>query len=287
VTRGIDHLVVAVRDLDTAGRFYERLGFRVGSRNRHPWGTENRLIQFPGSFIELISVGEGASIREHAERGFSFGAFVRDYLVRREGLAMLVLDSRNAEADATLFSAAGIGDFEPFHFARQGTLPNGTEIQVAFTLAFARDPEAPELGFFVCQQHFPESFWNPEFQDHPNRAVALSRVALATPDPDRHFPFLTALTGTGPSISAGPDRAFELTRGRIDVMVVDDAAETYGSIEADANSPSFVAFAVRIDDVERQALHLDAAGIPYQRIGSRIVVPASSAFGVALAFEPG
>ena len=47
MTRRIDHLVVAVRDLDGAGRFYERLGFQVGARNRHPWGTENRLVQFP------------------------------------------------------------------------------------------------------------------------------------------------------------------------------------------------------------------------------------------------
>ena len=43
MARSIDHLVVAVRDLDGAARFYERLGFQVGSRNRHPWGTENRL----------------------------------------------------------------------------------------------------------------------------------------------------------------------------------------------------------------------------------------------------
>ena len=47
MTRRIDHLVVAVRDLDEAGRFYERLGFQVGARNRHPWGTENRIDPVP------------------------------------------------------------------------------------------------------------------------------------------------------------------------------------------------------------------------------------------------
>ena len=61
MTRRIDHLVVAVRDLDEAGSFYRRLGFQVGARNRHPWGTENRLVQFSDSFIELITVGEGAA----------------------------------------------------------------------------------------------------------------------------------------------------------------------------------------------------------------------------------
>jgi hypothetical protein len=43
--RRIDHIVAAVRDLDEAGDFYCRLGFQVGTRNEHPWGTENRLIQ--------------------------------------------------------------------------------------------------------------------------------------------------------------------------------------------------------------------------------------------------
>src|ERR671917_2892066 len=104
-SRHIDHLVVAVRDLDGAARFYEGLGFRVGAKNRHPWATENRLIQFNGSFIELIAVGEGADIPPHAPRAFSFGAFVRDYLARREGLAMLALATRDADADAAVFAA--------------------------------------------------------------------------------------------------------------------------------------------------------------------------------------
>ena len=38
--RPLDHLVLAVRDLDAAAAFYRALGFQVGARNRHPWGTE-------------------------------------------------------------------------------------------------------------------------------------------------------------------------------------------------------------------------------------------------------
>jgi catechol 2,3-dioxygenase-like lactoylglutathione lyase family enzyme len=35
--RRIDHLVLAVRDLDAAADLYERVGSLVGARNRHPW----------------------------------------------------------------------------------------------------------------------------------------------------------------------------------------------------------------------------------------------------------
>jgi len=156
--RRIDHIVVAVRSLDQAGDFYRSLGFQVGARNKHPWGTENRLIQFGSSFVELITIGESAPLSPpHEARQFSFGAFVREYLKQREGLAMLVLSSNNAERDAALF-ADSIGDFETFSFERTGGKPDGATTRVAFSLAFARDSTAPQAGFFVSQQHTPEHF---------------------------------------------------------------------------------------------------------------------------------
>ena len=130
--RRLDHVVIAVRDLDRAADRYRRLGFQVGARNRHPWGTENRLIQFSTSFIELITVGARAeSIASHQPRRFSFGAFVRDYLEEREGMAMLALSSSDAPGDAARFREQGIGDFEPFSFERKARTPDGSETQVA------------------------------------------------------------------------------------------------------------------------------------------------------------
>ena len=60
MARGLDHIVHAVRDLDAAAGLYRRLGFQVGSRNRHPraWGTQNHIVQLPGTFIELLTVAD-------------------------------------------------------------------------------------------------------------------------------------------------------------------------------------------------------------------------------------
>jgi catechol 2,3-dioxygenase-like lactoylglutathione lyase family enzyme len=286
MTRRIDHLVVAVQDLDQAGQVYQRLGFQVGARNRHPWGTENRIIQFSDSFIELITVGEGAAIAPHHASAFSFCTFFKDYLRDREGLAMLVLDSQDAKADAALFAEKGIGSFEPFHFERTGRRSDGSETKVAFTLAFASAEHSPKAGFFVCQQHYPENFWNPEFQRHDNQATRISSVTLSAPEPERLRAFLTAFTDVQPRSPDGDDLSFRLGESHIDVLTPDDAAEIYGSIEAELDQPSFVAFAVRVEDIQRQARWLDAAEIPYQHIGSRLIVPASAAFCVAIAFEP-
>ncbi len=286
MSRRIDHLVIAVRDLDKAADFYQRLGFQVGARNKHAWGTENRLVQFPGTFLELITVGEGAKIPPHGQGTFSFGAFVRDYLLEREGLAMFVLESQDAKADAASFAQQQIGTFQPFFFERAGRRPDGTETKVAFTLAFASLKAAPKAGFFVSQHHFPENFWNPAFQKHDNHAIGLASVALASPDPDQLRGFLSAFTGVEPIRPAGHDLSFRLTEAHLDVMTPDDAGELYVSIEAELDEPSFVGFAVRVEDINRQAARLEAAGIPYQHVGSRLVVPASAAYGVAIAFEP-
>jgi catechol 2,3-dioxygenase-like lactoylglutathione lyase family enzyme len=57
--RGIDHLVIAVHDLDRAAASYEALGFTVVPGGRHPIGTHNALIAFgDGSYLELIAFYE-------------------------------------------------------------------------------------------------------------------------------------------------------------------------------------------------------------------------------------
>src|SRR5665213_561580 len=105
---GLDHIVHAVRDLDAAAEFYRRAGFTVGARNRHPWGTHNRIVQLTNGFVEILEVAEPEKIAPHQEGSFSFGAFNRDFLASREGFSMLILGSSNATGDASGFDAAGI-----------------------------------------------------------------------------------------------------------------------------------------------------------------------------------
>jgi hypothetical protein len=264
--RHIDHVVVAVQDLDGAADLYARLGFQVGPRNRHPWGTENRIIQFRQSFIELITAPADADIPLHAPGHFSFGAFVRDYLQQREGLAMLVLSSADAIADAVRFAQDGIGDFAPFRFERTGRRPDGSATHVAFSLAFAVDSQAPDLGFFTCQQHFPEAFWNEALQRHPNGATAITGVTIAAPRPQDHAGFLSAFTG---SPVADPTHV-PLAGGAITV--------------SQGTAPVFVGFTVQVPDLERLTRRLQASGIVLAEQAGEIAVEADALHGVRLSF---
>jgi len=281
--RPLDHLVLAVHDLEAAGAFYQRLGFLVGARNRHPWGTENRIVQFPGAFLELITVGEGAAIDPHQSDTFSFGAFVRDYLGKREGFAMLVLASEDARADKATFDKAGIGGFKPFDFARTAKKPDGSEVEVSFSLAFARDPLAPQCGFFVCQQHRPENFWNPVMQVHPNGATALAGVTMVAADPADHAEFLSAFTGIRAFSATSAGLRFETPRGVVECL--SDAAFAFEfGLAAIGEGPRLAAFTITVDDLAVLESRLKAEALDYLIHVGALVLPPQSTFGVLLRF---
>ena len=281
MARGLDHIVHAVHDLDAAGEAYARLGFTVGARNRHPWGTHNRIVQFPGVFIELLTVGEPALIPPEKPRSVSFGAFTREFLSTGEGLSMLVLEGKGAAADAAAFRAAGIGDFDVFDFEREGQRPDGTAVKVAFSLAFAQDRRAPDTGFFTCQQHYPENFWNPAFQTHANGASGVAGVVFVAENPADHHVFLKAFSGVSDLQSTSAGITLETPRGEIQVMDP-SAYRLHFAVEppdvARGMRLAAIRFAVRDLTGARTALGAQAA----ERSGKLVV---AAMHGAALVFE--
>lgn len=284
--RGLDHLVIGVHDLDAAGALYAQLGFTVGRRNRHPWGTENRIVQFPGAFLELITVGDAGLIPAHRPGFFSFGAFVRDELARGEGMSMVVLESSDADADSAAFRAGGIGDFEPFFFERRGLGPDGREVRVAFTLAFARDRAAPDCGFFVCQHHEPQNFWSPAAQRHANGATGLAAVLMVAENPTDHHIFLTGYTGQRSLESTSYGISARLPRGRFDILTPRGAAFMLGdpAIAADERA-RYAGFVVTVPDLAVLKRMLQANSVAVVETPGRIVIPAALNHGTAIAFE--
>ena len=283
ISRGLDHIVHAVHDLDAAGDAYARLGFTVGARNRHPWGTHNRIVQFPGVFIELLAVGEMDRIPPPQPRSLSFGAFTRDFLARGEGLSMLVLEGKGAAADAEAFRKAGIGDFDVFDFEREGKRPDGSTVKVAFSLAFAQDKAAPDTGFFTCQQHYPENFWNPAFQRHTNGVTGVTGVVFVAENPSDHHIFLKAFAGVSDLKSTSSGIAIETPRGEIQVM--DPAAyRLHFAVEPPDTSRGMRLAAMRFATRDIGVARGKLAGA-IERMDKLIVAP-HAAHGATLVFEP-
>ena len=283
---GLDHIVHAVRDLDAAAEFYRRAGFTVGARNRHPWGTHNRIVQLKNCYIEILEVAEPEKIAPHGARSFSFGAFNRDFVAAQEGFSMLILNSTAATDDARAFAAAGIGGFKVFEFARGGTRPDGTTVKLAFSLAFAHDPASPNVRFAVCQHHFPENFWDPAYQTHANGARNVPGVAIAADRPADHPVFLKAFTGVDDLHACSIGIKARTENGDVEIMEQAGFRHQFGvspGVSGEGMALNGLRFAVA-DVAQAEMLHRQN-GIESRRHVGRLVVAPDIAHGATLIFE--
>jgi catechol 2,3-dioxygenase-like lactoylglutathione lyase family enzyme len=232
--RALDHIVHAVRNLDAAADLYRKLGFTVGVRNRHPWGTHNYIIQFPGVFIELLTLAEPDKLGTD-EFSVLFAKYNDDFVKRGEGLSMLLLESKDARADEAAFRAAGIAASEGMRFEREAKRPDGSAVKVGFSLAFAKDKAAPDIHFATCQQHYPENFWNPAFQKHGNGVERVAGVVAVAEQPSRHRDFLLAFTGAASAHDTGDGFTIDLPRGAIEMTTPAAFERRFGLPAPDAS----------------------------------------------------
>ncbi len=283
--RPIDHLVLAVRDLDAARATFQRLGFTLTPVARHPFGTANSLAQFGGSFLEILAVADTGKIPAGDGTHFSFGAFNRTFLEGGEGLSMLVLKSIDAAADRADFAAHDLRVYEPFGFERVAKGPDGSERKVAFSLTFTSDSRLKRAGFFTCRHHYPGNFWRPEFQRHANGALNITSAVMVTRDPADFHEFLTHFTGMREITATSFGISFELGDGsRVEVMSPEGFRAFFGET-AESDPRRFLGWRVKVADLGAVAALFTENRVPFTALADALVVPAEAAHGAALAFE--
>jgi catechol 2,3-dioxygenase-like lactoylglutathione lyase family enzyme len=285
MSRGLDHIVHAVSDLEAAAALYRRLGFTVGAHNVHSWGTHNHIVQLPGFFIELLTVAEPEKL---GGEGFAalFGRFNQTFLKSQQGLSFLMLESQDAAADARDFAAAGIAASGALTFEREGTRPDGSRLKVGFSLAFARDSGAPAIGFATCRQHNPENFWTDALQQHPNRAAAVAGAVIVAENPSDHHIFLSAFTGERELLATSSGVSAHTPRGELAIMDAAAFRSHFGVAPPDVAAGARLA-ALRLLVPDRDALiaTLDAGAVPHILHMGHVVVAPPDAIGATLVFE--
>lgn len=284
--RGIDHLVLCVRDLSAAEVAYRRLGFTTTPRAIHPFGTGNHLVQLQGCFLELLAVVEPEKIAPAAVGSFSFGPFNRDFLARREGMSMLVLESNDARRDHAEFVARKLDTYAPFDFERQAKLPDGQVVTVGFSLAFVTDARMPEAAFFTCQQHAPQYFWKPEYQRHANGAQSVAEVLMVAADPAALRGLFERLQEPeSVTLADGALRA-ATPRGAITVLTPQAFAARFpGATLANApQTPHYVGYRIAVADLGLAARVLAANGVAPVAERERLWIRPEDAFGAVIEF---
>ncbi|CAA7619395.1 VOC family protein [Magnetospirillum sp. SS-4] len=265
---GLDHVIIAVRDLDAAAETFRRLGFTLSSRGNHAeWGTANLCLMFGDDYLELLAaVAEGGP----AER-------VRAFTREREGLMGLVFASDDAAADSRRL---GLG--EPGGLSR--TVETASGPQLARFVAQPLPPEAtPGVGSFLCQHLTPEVLRQPGWLDHPNGAVGIASVTALVADPVGLMPAWDRLIG--PAASTATDETVTVHTGTSLVFLCrpDDLDQLHP--EADEEPvpppPAMVAMTITVSDTDAAARLLAANGIGFGRdAGGTIRIPRSEACGV-------
>jgi hypothetical protein len=199
---------------------------------------------------------------------------------------MLVLEGNGAAADVAAFEKAGIGHFDKFDFEREAKRPDGSTVKVAFSLAFATDPKAPDTGYFTCQQHYPENFWSPAFQSHPNGVSGIAGVTMVSGDPALHAEFFRAFSGVNEFLANSDGITIKTPRGVIEIMEPTTYRRQY-AVEPPALTRGGRLAAIRFAIPTKTPLVslLGNNGIDSVEHGGKVVIASSAAHGATLVFE--
>lgn len=267
---GLDHALVAVRDLDAAATAWAKLGFAVTPTGRHDaWGTANRCLMFAEDYIELIGIVDPARPSAGVDR----------FLARRgEGAMGLCLATTDpATADRRL-AEAGIAGEPPQPLSRALETPEGT-VRPHFTLLHPAADAPTGVPWFVCRHETPELLRRPEWLAHANTARRLRVATAAVADPSALTPLYAALFG--------PEAVIESRRGltvrfgdRPDALLLHFGRSLDG-IEG------LLGLAVEVADLDRAEAILRAADIHHIKAADGLHIAPAAATGVALSLMRG
>jgi catechol 2,3-dioxygenase-like lactoylglutathione lyase family enzyme len=267
---GLDHLIIAVADLDKAAATFRALGFTLATRGEHAeWGTANHCIMFGDDYLELLAaVGEGGP----ADR---VRAFIAEH---GEGLMGLVWGTEDAAADS-----ARLG-LEP-----PGDLSRSIEGEVARFKAGILAPETtPGIASFLCQHLTPEKLRRPGWTEHANGATGIISVTALMAEPLNLMPAWDRLIGPAAATATDELVTVHTRHGLVFLCRPDDIGQLHPEAEEEElpPAPALVALTLRIKDAEAAARTLKTAGIAYERDRQgKVVIAPEDACGVLIELQ--
>jgi hypothetical protein len=280
---GIDHPLIAVRDMDKACEDFENLGFYINPRHHHPWGTNNHLLMFPENFIELISVYDASKLDTKNERGFAFGRFINDSINRREGISLVALHSEDARSDHQLMEQRGVENNGIVDFKRVAHRPDGSEAEAVVSLVMLINKDYPAISHFFCHQHKPELVLVEEWMKHPNGANGFVSVSYVANDPSV---FATRFEG----IYGEQMVTMTADHGFFEIMTVDRAKARFNGVlipASESDLPTGIALCLTTPTPEKAKSLLIQNNIEFIETKDNILrVPAKYAGNTIIEFHP-
>ena len=272
--RGVDHVVILVRDLDRARNAYARMGFTLTPRGHHTLGSQNHCIMLGSGYIELLATPTlHPSMRYWGE-----------FLAHGEGLGGIALETDDARGAHAGLAAAGVPVEAPIEFSRPVELPGGAR-DAAFRVVQLEPGYTAGARAFLCQHFTRDVVWRRDCLAHAVGARGLAALAVVAENP------LGAAAGYATVFGERPRRIDEGllvhtgsapialgTRARM-------ARRLRGVVLPDRPAPFVAALFLHVEDRARAAAVLRRGGFsPVLLEDGSCAIGADSAFGVALVF---
>ncbi len=141
---GLDHVVIAVRDLDYVTRVYESvLGFTPVQRGSGAGGIRHNIIPFGSTYLELITVLPGGSAASKD------ASQLAGFLARREGARVVGLEVSSAAKTAAFLRSRGLPVSGPQEAAN--TSAGSLQVRAALwrTVGFTKPVVPADAIFFI------------------------------------------------------------------------------------------------------------------------------------------
>ena len=250
---GIDHPLIAVRDLDKTIETFRSLGFFLAPPGQHPWGTSTALALFRQQILEIVSIGDASLLDGYETGGFRFGRHVERFLNRSEGVALTALFTEDAEEAEAQLAARGTPCTGTIEFGRHVVRADGQPDQTKTTLKVFRNDAMPRLSVFACQQHRRDLLEFPDRMTHPNGAHGIAAATIVTEDNAPVLDWLTRIHDVSATIDAEGCDIVETTNGFWRLVAPQQFLSIYGVNLPDqflADGPRVAALDVRVSALE-------------------------------------
>ena len=272
--KGIDHVVIAARDLDATHDTFTRMGFTLTPRGHHTLGSQNHCVMFGHDYFELLMVPQRLPGRE----------YYYDFACIGDGMAAVALKTDNARGAFGELSAAAFAPSEPVDFSRPVQLTDGATT-ASFRITQLGLEQTPGGQVFLCQHFTRDVVWRPEFQTHANSATGLAALAIVSADV--------------PATAAAYERLFDVKARKINEGLLIETGDTPIAVVSETalakrlpgvwisarHQPCMAVLFIHVADRDTAARTLRAGGLhPARMPDGSIALGAAEAHGVVLVF---
>jgi catechol 2,3-dioxygenase-like lactoylglutathione lyase family enzyme len=269
----LDHVVIDVRNrIDEATHSFSALGFQLTPRGHHTLGSVNHLAMFATDYLELLGFGEDGATRTEIARFPT-------------GLNGLVFKTADADLVHRQADAADLPVLPVQAFSRPVDLDGATRDARFRTTRL--DPDKIAIGrVYFCEHLTPDLVWRPEWQSHPNGASAISRVVVATADPQRSALLFRDLFGGASVAEHDGKQVMAAGAAQVELVSPNTIAAEFGDAAADpAGRAEYMAvLGIRVRSLRDAAQRLHGI-VGVRTEPQRVLVPAAVAFNTTIVFS--